>query len=211
MTTRTLNFLGRVISGPGSVLVHCRVNGQMLYNQVLPAGSHPDPGQDTILWSVQIPLSWQGPIPIEIHCGAGSFQQTQVTANYCGNLIDLTLTDSWREAHPAVNQLELLNDIMQHGNDWTWIENKYGSAAPGYSDIVTTVVTASANNFQDAAGENTVESDGRDNVTIDGVAVTMDTSMRGGPLQLLGDWAWEVQADQTLAYTLNLRPAMDID
>ena len=100
---------------------------------------------------------------------------------------------------------------MQYSNDWSWIENKYGSAAPGYGDIVTTVVTASGSNFEDAAGENTVESDGRDAVTIDGVPQHMDLTLRDRGRRLLGDWAWEIYSNQTLAYTLNLRPALDID
>lgn len=215
MTTRTLRFWGQAFGDPDSVVVTCKVNDQILFDGTVPSTpgiivyNHPD--GDNVLWSVEIPTTWQGPTPVEIICQSGWILQSLVTANYFGNVKSLTLTETWKAAHPQINADDLSNDLTVHGNDWQYIENKYGSAAPDYTDIITTVVVPSVNNFQDAAGDNTVHSDGRNSVTIDGIPQSMDQSLRDSGPELLGDWAWELYSGQTLAFTLDLHPALDVD
>jgi hypothetical protein len=72
---------------------------------------------------------------------------------------------------------------------------KYGSETRRNNFVFETVLT-SDNNWQDCGGSNTVESDGRRNVTINGESKSVDTELR--QQGLMGDWAWHIGANQTL-------------
>lgn len=204
MPIRTIQFWGTT---QGGVRATCQINGQTVFD-----GELPDNGQSHILWEAQVPIDWHGSLPLQLHCVKGVLYHDCVMANYAGKAQELTgISEQWQSAHPQYDVATVVADLKSKSE--VELINWYGDDLPLSSDLVWSVVMPSVENYQDANGENTAESDGKDNVRLNGgmPRESLDVVQRRADPAMQGDWGYRIWAGETLTYDLILTAPVDVD
>jgi hypothetical protein len=151
--------------------------------------------QEIILAEFSFPMELIGWQPISISCSGGEVVWSRAECNYFGTIRDLIgfKPDAVWTHHVPASLEEAVNDINTLTAES--LEVKYGYGLP-YNNLDSRLILSTENHWWDCNETNTVESDGRRNVMINGESKLLDTELR--QQGLIGDWAWHIGANQTL-------------
>jgi len=181
MTQRHLKVYGAAYSADGDADITLVFNGQQVKNGVIPTTHSPVPIGHTpandisVLAEFDIDLSVTGNVPVELTVNSGSVIFVTIEGNYSGIDRNVQQTDPTVPIDPN---------------------------NPATFTVIS--VTVAPIDFYGDLNINTSESDGKENVTIDGVAqprVLIDPG-------LIGDWHYTVHTGSTLTCDLVIDPAL---
>jgi hypothetical protein len=216
MTNRTIQFYGQGF-GTTAVGISVTANGSQTFNGPVPTLDQPMPSiprwpldQSEILFSIEVPVEFQGTVPMEITVNSGSgilFQN--VLANYVPipnpvytpeQFAIITSPGSGQEgldiiislANPPFTQEEI--DILANPDT---SEAEYRALLATHN--VSIYVSGGDQEFNDSFWPG----DSRTNVTINGNSGSADR-LPGE----LGDWTWPVTVDSTMVFTLNINAGL---
>lgn len=204
MPTRTIQFWGHT---QGEAQAMCQINGQTVFDGILAADQ-----QNRVLWNAQIPIDWHGSLPVQIHCSSGMLYHDGVMANYNGLQRDLTgISEQWQSAHPQYDVATVVADLKSKLE--VELINWYGNDLPMPGDLIWTTTLPSDENYWFASGEMTADSDGKNNVRVNGgpARETLDPVQRRNDPVMMGHWGYRIWAGETLTYDLILTAPVDVD
>jgi len=199
MTNRTAIILGKATtldSDENTVNLTITLNDSVVFNGPVIA-NNVDPGMfNNELCRFDFPIDWKNNIPITLTPSGGTVIWEGIHTNFIGSLYEIVSfkdTAEWPKHVPAtIDELSL--DIAELSR--SEFDEKYGHIL--LSNNVNRVVTLdTALRFRTIHQLNTVESDGRDNIHIDGVPQTMDLDARRAGV--IGDWGWAINHGQTIS------------
>ena len=209
MTLRTAKLLGRAYSDSGSVSLDIAWNGADAWSgTVLTHALDQRPldamtGRD-FLCEWHFPMHVHGEVPIRISVTGGEFWWQAVWFNHAflNHTQELKLVTTWPAYQPSSGR-EAIDDfrILSEAE----FSSKYGEAA--LDNFERRVVTASEENFSsnfELLSNPQVDTDGKNNVRIDGVAQHMDLALRSQGA--LGDWLWRVNHGQIIEADVLVAP-----
>ena len=212
MTNRTIQFYGQGF-GITAVEISVTVNGSQVFDGPVSTLDQPMPSipqwpldQSEILFSIEVPVEFQGTVPMEIavNSGSGILFMTEL-ANYVPvpnpiytpeQFAIITSPNSGQQgldiivslANPPFTQEEI--DILINP-DSPEAEQRALLAAHN----VSIYVSSGDQEF----GDNFWPGDSRTNVSLNGIPLVADR-LSG----FIGDWTWPVPVSSTLAFTLNI-------
>lgn len=202
MTQRSMRLYGEAAGSAVSIQID--FGGAWAFQSVLTGadsliprqpGQPVSPDQEIMLAEFSFPMELVGWQPMSISCSGGEMVWSRSLCNYFGEkrrVVGVKPDAVWPQGRPD-SDAEVLHDRQTLTRDQ--FDAKYGSETRQNNFVRETVLT-SENNWQDCGGTNTVESDGRRNVTINGESKSVDIGLR--QQGLMGDWAWRISANQTL-------------
>jgi hypothetical protein len=212
MTNRTIQFYGQGF-GTTAAEISVTANGSQVFDGPVSTLDQPMPSnprwpldQSEILFSIEVPVEFQGTVPMEITVNSGSGILFMAEfANYVPvpnpvytpeQFAIVTSPDSGQEgldiiaslANPPFTQEEI--DILANPNT---PEAEYRALLAIHN--VSIYVSSGDQEF----GDNFWPGDSRTNVTINGIPGSADR-LPGES----GDWIWPVSVASTIAFTLNI-------
>ena len=211
MTLRTAKLLGRAYSDSGSVSLDIAWNGVDVWSGTVPAHALDQRALDAMtprdfLCEWQFPMGVHGEVPIRISVSGGEFWWQAVWFNHAfvNHAWQLKLDTTWPAYQPSSSQ-EVLDD--RNSLSEADFSSKYGEAAQDNFERRT--VTPSEENFCSnflLLSNPQVDTDGKNNVRIDGVAQHMDLALRSQGV--LGDWLWRVNHGQIIEADVRVAPPL---
>jgi hypothetical protein len=215
MANRTVQLLGQGYdTSPADITV--TANGNIIFsgtistvNQPLPSLPNLELSNSTVvLCSFDIDQSFVGQIPMSCQINSGTVIFAQIYANYTGIVNPIYTAEQFtvvssttapvadkvavftQVANPALSQADI--DTLL---DPTVSLVQYNAILAAHN--LTLVVSSGAAGYY-----NIDNTDARSNVSIDGVAQTPDHG------DLPGTWWWTISSGSTLAYNLDVAPAV---
>lgn len=207
MATRTNRLIGKVWGDPatpGTIVVH--YNGAVVFSGTVPTSSgtvNPDLPIDQfdILCSWNGDSSVEGTIPVSVsEVQNGVVQLYNIRMNQITEVVALSFKPDvvWPGYVPS-SVTEMQND-RANLTDAEFVA-KYSAPKSFYWDVVESTVTVPIeDNFVDPYGV-TTETDGKNNVLLDGVDVS-----RTVPLTTTGIWQYTIPTESTLTFNLLVTP-----
>ena len=205
MTQRSMRLYGEVAGSAVSIQID--FGGAWAFQSVLTGadslltrdpGALISPEQEIMFAEFSFPMELTGWQPMSISCSGGEMVWTRSLCNYFGSILQMSRAISvrsdavWPQGRPA-DDAEILNDSeVLTREQW---RSKYGSGTRR-TNLTYEILQPSETVWKDCGGPNTVESDGRRNVTINGESKSVDIGLRQQGLS--GDWAWRIRNNQTL-------------
>ena len=201
MTLRTARILGRAYSDSGLVSLSIAWNGVDVWSGTVLTHALDQRPSDAMtprdfLCEWQFPMDVHGDVPIRISVSGGEFWWQAVWFNYAFVNVtnQLKLQTTWPAYQPSSSQ-EAMDDFLRLSE--VEFSSKYGEAA--LDNFERRVVTPSEENFFsnfELLSNPQVDTDGKNNVRIDGMAQHMDLALRSQGV--LGDWLWRVNHGQII-------------
>lgn len=185
------------------------MNGQTMFDQII---ATPNLSQADF-WSADLgvpiivfdfPMDLHGAIPFTLTVDGGKMTWSLTETNYHGDvkeMVDFKLEDGiWPNGVPSSKQ-EVWDDINSLTPEQ--LITKYTEEAS--ANAIYQITIPSADNWQDVNGENTAESDGRDNVRIDGIPRPINIALRESGVAM-GDIHYQIESGSTFACDLIVVP-----
>ena len=207
MATRTNRLIGKVWgdpSTPGTLVVH--YNGVTVFSGTVPttAGTfNPDLPVDQfdVLCSWDGDSSVEGTVPVSIsEVQNGVVQLYNIKMNQLSEVVALVFKTgvTWPGYQPS--SVEEMQNDKANLTDVEFVA-KYNAPKSFYYDVVESTVTVSIqDNYTDPYGV-TTDTDGKNNVLLDGIDVTRST-----PLTTTGIWQYGIPTESTLTFNLLVTP-----
>lgn len=214
MTQRTMKIYGKTFGSTSTPRFLISLAGQTVFDRTVETTDSAtleefhsdDVGNPLIVFD--FPMQLSGAVPFSLYVEGCKFKWTVTLTNYHGNLTRVTDVDlangTWPNGVPA-DKAEVIQDA--NSLEITDFLNKYGNVPE--SNFVIETTTVSADHWQDVNGENTVTSDGRDNLVINGVPKLLNVSLREQGIHM-GDFHWTVEPGQTAVCDLVIAAAKDM-
>lgn len=198
MTNRTAIIMGKATTldpEENSVNLAITLNNSVVFDGTVTANDV-DPGVfNNELCRFDFPVDWQDNISIALTPTGGTVIWEGIHTNFTGSLYEFVSfkdTAVWPAHVPAtIDELRFDLESLSHSE----FDEKYGHVLLNNNVTKVTVLDSSLR-FQTINQTNTVESDGRDNIHIDGVPQSMDLDARRAGV--IGDWGWTVNSGQTI-------------
>jgi hypothetical protein len=210
MAERTVRLYGKVWGDPASpASITVLFDGEPCYQG--PVNTVSGALEPDVVWSdMTVLATW--PIALDV-VGAKSMSFTvndgdavvqTLHANYMGAQVtswQFVAAQTWPSYQPASAD-EVAADRLQL-DDAAFVA-KYGlTKSQARTQIEPAVIIPTEQNWNDLTGASTLQSDGRDNVVIAGVAQTRTVTSNQ-----LGKWNWPVLSGQTLTCDVQVIPAV---
>jgi hypothetical protein len=204
MTTRTNKLLGRIWGDPANpATITVNFNGAQVYTGTAPtvAGVLESPylGELDTLCQWSDDTSVTGLIPVSVSVLNGSLLVSHVAVTHYRGSHSFALNPGavWPSHVPATAE-EVTTDARLL--DATAFESKYGLTKDQASANYTVTIVTPPEEFFTDPNINSLESDGKFNIKIDGVAQIRDTTR----FPIGGEWRWAVGSGSTIEFDFEI-------